>query len=445
MLIQALAGLAAGGIAALLAPAQLAHQAPSRGELPVGPHLGLQVVGGQVVSAKALQIAAVGGADGVERAVHGAARPGQRRVPLQARAHLAIGPPLRPEGGAVGARTHGRVFEPIVRVLPVHTHLLAQRIAAPARAVGQAQLLGFTAGVALVDVDGLVLRGAAIAHHALGVAAHPVFGHDVGDFKCQIRPRQVGAVFHPAALKADIGVQRIAPRGAVVAVAVKTVAADAYAPVPLLADQAEGPLQGLATKTAHFSPHHAWFIRTGERLKIQLPAQGGGAGREGVRTPAGADQGGVARLQRADDKRAIGLVQRQAILQQHDTAIDRVALDARATNRQARLVGGTKKVSQHDAGLVIQRIAQGGQAGRLLRLDEVGAARQLLQALALALGRRGQGQAAILVSTHRHIGQHGSGLGPHPGGRGNAGDGSGPGQGPQGAADAGEMGHGKRW
>lgn len=90
-------------------------------------------------------------------------------------------------------------------------------------------------------------------------------------------------------MKTYVGVQRIAPRCAVVAVAIKTVAADTDAAIPLLAHQAKRPLQRLAAKAAQLGPHQAFLVCASERLEIQLPTQGRSAGRERIGPPAHTD------------------------------------------------------------------------------------------------------------------------------------------------------------
>ena len=169
------------------------------------------------------------------------------------------------------------------------------------------------------------------------------------------------------------------------AVAVVAVAADGHPAIHALTHTAHRGLQALAAKTAVFSTHPAALVGTGHRHKVQLATQHGGAGRRGVGAAPRADQGRVARLDQTDDEGAIGLVERQAVLQQQHAPVHRVALDARATNAQARLVGATKKVLQHDARLVVQRIAQRGQARFFLRLGQVGATGHFVQFFAFGL------------------------------------------------------------
>src|SRR5690606_30203722 len=69
-----------------------------------------------------------------------------------------------------------------------------------------------------------------------------------------------------------------------------------------------------------------------------------------------------------------------AVLQQQDTAIHRVALYPRASNIQSRLVQTAEKLLHDNPGLVVQGIVQRGQAAFLLRLDQVCAARDRVQA-----------------------------------------------------------------
>ena len=200
---------AAGGIAGDLAPLQAAQHRPARGYAPVGRSQSLQVAGVQVVGAKALHLLAVGRVGGVQVALHLALRPRQRGAPAHG-ASSAVGPaaglPLRAGGAAVRHGVVGLVVEQIVGVLPIHTHFMAQRLAAPGGAVGQTQLRGSAARVALVNVEQLVLRRFAVAQDAARVGADAVFGHHAGDLESQVGPVQVGAVFKSAiALETHIG------------------------------------------------------------------------------------------------------------------------------------------------------------------------------------------------------------------------------------------------
>ena len=241
-----------------------------------------------------------------------------------------------------------------------------------------------------------------------------VLGHDVGNVEGQVGPVQVGAVFEPpVALEADIGLQGIAPRIGVVAVAVVAVAADGDAAVEPLAYAAHSGLRAAPAEAAAFEPHPAAFVGAGEGDEIELAAQRGGGGRCGIGAAQRADIGCIARLDQADDERAIRFIQRQAVLQEQHAPVDRVALDARATNAQARLVGATKEILHHDARLVVERVAQSRQTRFLLRLGQIGAARHLGQLGALGLHAvREREQGAVALGMDGDSGQWGGGLGP---------------------------------
>src|SRR5690606_29144420 len=126
-------------------------------------------------------------------------------------------------------------------------------------------------------------------------------------------------------------------------------------------------LGGLGAKAPEAAAFHAQQIafRARQRLEIQLAAQGGGGRRQGVGAPARADQAGIARLEKADHERAVGLVQRQTVLQQQDTPVHRIALDARAADVQARLVQAAEEFLDDQARLVVQGILQRDQAAFL--------------------------------------------------------------------------------
>ena len=81
---------------------------------------------------------------------------------------------------------------------------------------------------------------------------------------------------------------------------------------------------------------------------------------------------GVAWPQQAADEHALGFLRQ-------------IALDAGGPNRQARLLDGPGEALDHEAGPVVQGIAQRGWARLLLRQCQVGASSDTLHALMLGL------------------------------------------------------------
>ncbi|MNF46575.1 hypothetical protein D3C84_277440 [compost metagenome] len=428
VLIQSGTRIGRARIAAHVAPLGLGDQGPVARQVPVEPGEQVEILRNQVEIAVTLQAPAILRAVGVQLAGHVAVRPAEAQAVVQ-RLPVAVELPLCAQGIAAGQGVAERVGEVVVGVLGIDAESLAQVLVAPLRAVGDAQLLGVAVRVAPVDVEQPVLRRVAVAQDAARIVLHACLGNDVGNLEGQVAPGQVAAVLDAIGqAQAEVTLHDAAMRGRVVAVAIVLILADANPPIQVALLHAGRGLQAITAEAAGVQAQAGAFVGAGQRLQVQLAAQGGGAGAARVGAAAGTDQGAVARLQQADDEGAVGLVERQAVLQQQHAAVDRVALDARAADVQARLVGGAEEVLDDDARLVVQRIAQGGQAGFPLRLDQVGGARHPRQT-PLLLFERGAERRRLALATdgqgiqHRDIGGQGKARQRH--GQGQAERGSG--------------------
>jgi len=117
-------------------------------------------------------------------------------------------------------------------------------------------------------------------------------------------------------------------------------------------------------------------------VELDFPAQAGGRWGQRIGSAPGADEGGVALFDQAEHEGAVGLVQRQPVLQQNQTAAGRRALDARAAHVQACMIDAAKKFLQHDAGLDVERIVQNPLTGGIAQVNQIGAAGNARKAFA---------------------------------------------------------------
>src|SRR3990167_10419478 len=114
---------------------------------------------------------------------------------------------------------------------------------------------------------------ALVAHDTARVGVDSAFGHDGRDLEGQVGPGEVGAVLKaPVPQEAHVGLEAVAFRGGVAAIAIKAVAADGHPAVEALAHPPHPCLQALAAKAARLGTHAPALIGPGEGYEVHLAA-----------------------------------------------------------------------------------------------------------------------------------------------------------------------------
>ena len=134
-------------------------------------------------------------------------------------------------------------------------------------------------------------------------------------------------------------------------------------------------------------------VEAGRRNEVDRAAQRGGAVFERVRAPIYLDEARSQRFDRLHVERAVGEVQRHAVLQHLDAAAVEGALDAGTADRNARLLGTEARLHEH-AWRIPERIGQRADAAVAIRvgIDQRGTAGAFIERRARPLHRRRAGE-----------------------------------------------------
>ncbi len=158
-------------------------------------------------------------------------------------------------------------------------------------------------------------------------------------------------------LDADIGVYGIALGAVVDAEAVALVGVELDQAVDIVLAKPCLPAGiDLAEAAAAHRELHAWLARSGRRDEVERSAEHRGA--EAVRHIAAIDfdRLRLLRIGEADDIGTVRAIERKAVLKHQNATLDRILLQTRAANLDARLVVAAEKALHDDAGNAGERV-----------------------------------------------------------------------------------------